>query len=212
MLVCVSRGEDCLVSPVDLDFGSAAVLQNNLGGYPDVCSSRSGKEVACHSSSEKLRLGAVARSRNGSAVDVEVTSVGAYSKGMTCERGCNGLFGDFLEVNVRVGTFVDLRFDFVDGDGATVSLEAFYLTIADLDDLDDGRQEGVCVNGLVSAVATGGEVDVQRRETTCDGGPGTSTTFASTAGAARRLWASDVGPLDERLGRTLVTSDLKRDE
>ncbi|KAH8067486.1 calcineurin-like phosphoesterase [Aureococcus anophagefferens] len=185
------RGDagECLEGFVDIDFSIGGISQNNLGGVAGDCKKAGMKgKPACSAPGQVLRFTSVATYR-GKVFDLIVSNRSHYEPTTSC-NGCNGATKGFGKINVRIGTGVRLRFDFVDPDDgdAPVTLDSFYFTLFDFDTMESGRAEGLCVDdvahGVTSYFAPSGataEVNITEQATLCDGAtPGHSVRFLAT--------------------------------
>ena len=85
------------------------------GGVAGDCKKAGMKgKPACSAPGQVLRFPSVA-TYSGNAIDLIVSNRSHYEPTTSCD-GCNGATKGFGKINVRIGTGVRLRFDFVDPD------------------------------------------------------------------------------------------------
>lgn len=114
-----TRGPNpCVPTWTELDFSADQMTVNNLGGHGP------------GEGAQEMRFGGVA-TVDGVVVDLVVTSIGPYT---AAKVKANGVKGSLVNLNVKVGSAVDLRFKFVDPvSGKKVKLEHFYFSFFDID-------------------------------------------------------------------------------
>ena len=105
---------------VDLDFSKATVQYSNLGGLgPDT------------GSPQAVRLDNVGDNLDGSPLDMLITTRSAYTVNNIALNGVNGAFG---QINVKIGSFVDLTLTFVaSGTDDPVTVENVMMSFYDFD-------------------------------------------------------------------------------
>jgi len=135
-----------------LTLNPLVAVQSNLGGYgPD-------------SGPEEIRYEEAA-TVNGKKVDLVVTAASDYQSYVP---GQNGVTGNFGQINVKYGTSVDLKFQYVkSGTNNPIKVSKFALTIYDIDHQNPDKAEIVKVCG-VDGVSTHPKTSVKE----IDAGPG----------------------------------------
>eukprot|EP00448_Togula_jolla_P018747 CAMPEP_0170591452 /NCGR_PEP_ID=MMETSP0224-20130122/12413_1 /TAXON_ID=285029 /ORGANISM="Togula jolla, Strain CCCM 725" /LENGTH=585 /DNA_ID=CAMNT_0010915321 /DNA_START=72 /DNA_END=1829 /DNA_ORIENTATION=+ len=119
-----------------LTLNPLVAVQSNLGGLgPD-------------SGPEEIRYEAAATVKRQS-VDLVVTASSDYQAQSTAQ---NGVFGKFGQINVKYGTSVDLKFQYVlSGTDTPVKVNKFALTVYDIDHQSAEKAEIIKVCGVVGA-------------------------------------------------------------
>ena len=157
----------CLTTQTEIDFVSATLMYNNLGGMgPNF------DEPAM------LRYAGVG-TKDGDRVDLTVTAVTAYVPTNTASNGLNGAFG---QINMNVNQAATFEFAFVNADAgdAAMSVDPFYFSFFDLDgskkvteywcwDDEPGRLE--------LSYEDSADISAYAQATSCEGGAGSSTVF-----------------------------------
>lgn len=115
-----------------LAFNTKSVVESNLGGFGP------------GAGAERILVADVFPRMGGREIDLEITAMTPY---FPFNSSMNGMNGEFLSVNLRSGTSVDLRFKFVDrATKAPFKAEPFFFSVFDLDkQADGGSQESVVV-------------------------------------------------------------------
>lgn len=115
----------CLESWEDLEV--SGVTQNNLGGLAGACLSGFTEEVECTASGEVVRA-----TLSGMNVDVVLTATSTYETSQSCDDCSASFQNEFLVLNVRTGTYVDLNIAFVDRDtDEPVAMDGIYFSLVE---------------------------------------------------------------------------------
>lgn len=113
-------------------FSQSTLVQNNLGGQGP---------------GDAVMLFKSASHYNGKPVDIRIEAIGTYTGNATK----NGLYGDFIHINVAPDTSVELLVSILDEDGLPVSAPAVSMSFWDMDSAaDDTGVESVVVNPISS--------------------------------------------------------------
>ena len=123
----------CVTDWTELDFSAEKLTVNNLGG------------AGPGSGADEMRFSSAGKGKGGSAVDLVVTATGAYTPG---QPSLNRVSEKVANINVKVGSSVNLRFRFVDQtSGAEVVLAAVFVSFFDIDH-NPGFKEMLTVHGF----------------------------------------------------------------
>jgi len=114
---------------VQLDFFNANVSVNNLGG-----------QGPFFSQPEEIRYAGIG-SYGSEDFDLVVTSRSKYAPMNSANNGQNGRFG---QINLAVGSSVDLTFTLRNEANEPLPLNSFYFSFFDLDEGDDNREK-ICL-------------------------------------------------------------------
>ena len=114
---------------MQLDFFNANLSVNNLGG-----------QGPYFNQAEEIRYSGIG-SYGSEDFDLVVTSRSKYAPMNSANNGQNGMFG---QINLGVGSSVDLTFTLRNQANEPLPLNSFYFSFFDLDEGDDNR-ERICL-------------------------------------------------------------------